>query len=101
MMYILEIVFLYGHKTAYDIRISNWSSDVCSSDLNHVRLHDQALRHIADLRLDGIGRPDREQRLMLLRRQLCFPRLGFAEPLKAPQRETKFRKRGITDVGQF
>src|SRR3546814_16729211 len=34
---------------------------------SRVRLHDQALRHISDRRLVGIGRPDREQRLMLLR----------------------------------
>src|SRR3546814_4176827 len=25
--------FLYKRKTAYDMRISDWSSDVCSSDL--------------------------------------------------------------------
>src|SRR3546814_4349513 len=34
-----------------------------------MRLHDEALRHIADRRSVGIGGPDREQRLMLLRRQ--------------------------------
>src|SRR3546814_1180304 len=27
-------VFLFKHKTAYDMRISDWSSDVCSSDLS-------------------------------------------------------------------
>src|SRR3546814_6947021 len=26
-------VFFFKHKTAYDVRISDWSSDVCSSDL--------------------------------------------------------------------
>src|SRR3546814_8201562 len=26
-------VFVFKHKTAYDMRISDWSSDVCSSDL--------------------------------------------------------------------
>src|SRR3546814_14969720 len=25
--------FFFKHKTAYDVRISDWSSDVCSSDL--------------------------------------------------------------------
>src|SRR3546814_9521638 len=31
----LDVVmfFLFKHKTAYDMRISDWSSDVCSSDL--------------------------------------------------------------------
>src|SRR3546814_10593157 len=26
-------LFFFKHKTAYDMRISDWSSDVCSSDL--------------------------------------------------------------------
>src|SRR3546814_8105820 len=35
-MWLLELVFfffLFKQKTAYDMRISDWSSDVCSSDL--------------------------------------------------------------------
>src|SRR3546814_14542676 len=28
-------VFLFKQKTAYEMRISDWSSDVCSSDLQH------------------------------------------------------------------
>src|SRR3546814_9589153 len=27
------IIFLFNQKTAYEMRISDWSSDVCSSDL--------------------------------------------------------------------
>src|SRR3546814_6761552 len=29
-------VFFFKQKTAYELRISDWSSDVCSSDLVHV-----------------------------------------------------------------
>src|SRR3546814_1742200 len=29
----LLLVFFFKHKTAYEMRISDWSSDVCSSDL--------------------------------------------------------------------
>src|SRR3546814_2467699 len=29
----LFFIFVFKHKTAYDMRISDWSSDVCSSDL--------------------------------------------------------------------
>src|SRR3546814_9708606 len=29
--------FVFKHKTAYEMRISDWSSDVCSSDLNRTR----------------------------------------------------------------
>src|SRR3546814_1429618 len=29
-----SFVFFFKQKTAYEMRISDWSSDVCSSDLN-------------------------------------------------------------------
>src|SRR3546814_5442991 len=29
--------FFFKQKTAYEMRISDWSSDVCSSDLPHLR----------------------------------------------------------------
>src|SRR3546814_4627685 len=29
----MSSVFFFKHKTAYEMRISDWSSDVCSSDL--------------------------------------------------------------------
>src|SRR3546814_20520837 len=39
-------VFFFKQKTAYDMRISDWSSDVCSSDL----VEDAALRLARHLR---------------------------------------------------
>src|SRR3546814_1336824 len=42
--------FFFKQKTAYEMRISDWSSDVCSSDLDDVRLV---------LAQDGIARPSR------------------------------------------
>src|SRR3546814_9587291 len=30
----IEFFYFYKQKTAYEMRISDWSSDVCSSDLN-------------------------------------------------------------------
>src|SRR3546814_1818565 len=33
MASIHELVFFFKQKTAYEVRISDWSSDVCSSDL--------------------------------------------------------------------
>src|SRR3546814_4374549 len=29
------VCFFFKQKTAYEVRISDWSSDVCSSDLDH------------------------------------------------------------------
>src|SRR3546814_3856439 len=31
---VLSFFFFFKQKTAYEMRISDWSSDVCSSDLN-------------------------------------------------------------------
>src|SRR3546814_5968482 len=36
--YIISLLFFFfKQKTAYEMRISDWSSDVCSSDLNYGR----------------------------------------------------------------
>src|SRR3546814_4552241 len=32
-------LFFFKQKTAYEMRISDWSSDVCSSDLNVIPTH--------------------------------------------------------------
>src|SRR3546814_9118779 len=34
-LYCFGVFFLFKHMPAYDVRISDWSSDVCSSDLEH------------------------------------------------------------------
>src|SRR3546814_5815240 len=48
MMYVL----FFKQKTAYELRISDWSSDVCSSDL-------------ADFLLDALGRAFTDQEVMV------------------------------------
>src|SRR3546814_17882463 len=59
---LLDWFFFFKQKTAYEMRISDWSSDVCSSDLrsqpHFVDLACRCQRHIwnAD---DGIGNPPR------------------------------------------
>src|SRR3546814_8458580 len=40
VIYSFFFFFFFKHKTAYEMRISDWSSDVCSSDLNNLQLHD-------------------------------------------------------------
>src|SRR3546814_1407000 len=34
MFYLSEFLFFFKQKTAYEMRISDWISDVCSSDLD-------------------------------------------------------------------
>src|SRR3546814_4105033 len=38
----LDVIFFFKQKTAYEMRISDWSSDVCSSDL--LVLNDSVVR---------------------------------------------------------
>src|SRR3546814_1310481 len=43
-------VFFFKQKTAYEMRISDWSSDVCSSDL---RRDEQVLEYAASFEIGG------------------------------------------------
>src|SRR3546814_20094353 len=52
--------FFFKQKTAYELRISDWSSDVCSSDLiggfrNHRHVDGDAVALLDAARLQGIG----------------------------------------------
>src|SRR3546814_2472045 len=56
-MFCSLFVFFFKQKTAYELRISDWSSDVCSSDLRQDadRLHRQSQqpdRHLRPARRD-------------------------------------------------
>src|SRR3546814_5768502 len=46
----MTVFLLFKHKTSYEMRISDWSSDVCSSDLIHCLEHVERLArpHLAD-----------------------------------------------------
>src|SRR3546814_2139829 len=53
----MVLVFFVKQKTAYEMRISDWSSDVCSSDLLRVLHIEMDLRHRGDqCELREIGR---------------------------------------------
>src|SRR3546814_4061833 len=60
------IYFFFKPKTAYEMRISDWSSDVCSSDLlgqavaRH-RPHDHAALEQLDIDARGIAHPDQHE----------------------------------------
>src|SRR3546814_13061944 len=43
-MYLMYVIFFFKQKTAYEMRISDWSSDVCSSDLSFRRRRRPARR---------------------------------------------------------
>src|SRR3546814_19788215 len=49
MALVMSFFFFFKQKTAYEMRISDWSSDVCSSDLGGT-----AVRHPRDARIDAL-----------------------------------------------
>src|SRR3546814_3906863 len=62
----LFMFFFFKQKTAYEMRISDWSSDVCSSDLGIIDAVIAVVellqaghigRHVAVGRADDTGRP--------------------------------------------
>src|SRR3546814_6926934 len=90
---VYSLFFFFKQKTAYEMRISDWSSDVCSSDLLPVgRLR----RHPDRLRRHG------QERLRRLPRRLPRPqgRIGTAAvaSLERPTGKTTIRA-GRLEIG--
>src|SRR3546814_1644288 len=52
-LYIIEFIsssfFFFKQKTSYELRISDWSSDVCSSDLLYIEAKRRPLYLVADI----------------------------------------------------
>src|SRR3546814_1310101 len=65
--------FFVKQKTAYEMRISDWSSDVCSSDLQYRR--QERAEHAPDqcFAPNHIAQPDDESIAPCLRRGQCLP----------------------------
>src|SRR3546814_3128835 len=61
---VIGVLFFFKQKTAYEMRISDWSSDVCSSDLRQAQ--GRAAHHG---RLSGLQRDDPPVCLRLSRRR--------------------------------
>src|SRR3546814_8763355 len=73
------VFFFFKQKTAYEMRISDWSSDVCSSDLARQQPHIGIGEQTVDPRIlarpyEGAVRGDRANaRLAIERRQAVEP----------------------------
>src|SRR3546814_8599722 len=68
----LFCIFFFKQKTAYEMRISDWSSDVCSSDLGHIGIKPPALLACRRVQRDHnvLGRADIKAIAVLERRIL-------------------------------
>src|SRR3546814_3506283 len=71
----LLVVFFFKQKTAYEMRISDWSSDVCSSDLH---FHRRAMRRREEHRVTGAqsGRVRRAETKVAITAQLWKQGVG-------------------------
>src|SRR3546814_6222662 len=95
-------VFFFKQKTAYELRISGWSSDVCSSDL---RAKMNSILHLAISR--GNGKPN-EYRMNDLRTLLVATLITLVAsacatqfkrvPLNEPLRPTSETRAGATET---
>src|SRR3546814_15516034 len=74
--------FFFKQKTAYEMRISDWSSDVCSSDLQRVDLAVEP---------DDLAVDDVEGRFSELRQRLEDAAAGFEDLLFVGERDRRSR----------
>src|SRR3546814_1530183 len=78
----MSFFFFFKQKTAYEMRISDWSSDVCSSDLHDART--QAVRARRKFPARGALPPPHPRRAGRRPADLRFP----AQIGRAPCRES-------------
>src|SRR3546814_11064194 len=71
LLLLLVVFFFFKQKTAYEMRISDWSSDVCSSDLQGFRRQGRARRDGRERHLRPLRRPQG-----LYGARLCADRQG-------------------------
>src|SRR3546814_17043965 len=97
-MYFVFVFFFFKQKTAYEMRISDWSSDVCSSDLpigDREGSHDpgSAIRTDAQIARDRRQRNIRDRRIENLHEGSKGKRKGRQGKDPSPQR----RRAGLTN----
>src|SRR3546814_6018899 len=85
-------VFFFKQKTAYEMRISDWSSDVCSSDLGGQRRGVRGLEHPVPLAVDHralllrVAAPEQEHQALALAVEGPDDMVGEAFPARSEER---------------
>src|SRR3546814_8697205 len=88
MVVLCSFFFFFKQKTAYEVRISDWSSDVCSSDLIVRRRAVGARSRLYPRRIEGGGRRLRRVRADGDRRDRCR---GARRGGRAAEADRQFR----------
>src|SRR3546814_8139701 len=95
---IFVFFFFFKQKTAYDMRISDWSSDVCSSDLLPMSTSfAMSIRSLANLRIDSSGPSTASGGMMALTREPSAGRastIGCDSSTRRREEERRVGKRG-------
>src|SRR3546814_1142880 len=104
-MICFSVIFFFKQKTAYDMRISDWSSDVCSSDLIRLaeiplhRFQQSASRH-CESRIGGLHNgwplPSWEKNMASLSRLLLERELRAAADPRHGRNAPRFPKDGAS-----
>src|SRR3546814_9222050 len=101
MLVVLVVCFFFfKQKTAYEVRISDWSSDVCSSDLpwrwRSLPKFDRAMHS------DGHGQAVANRPIELVRKgqRLRSVRLSLATDATNRRRQNKFARSEESRVGK-
>src|SRR3546814_2060258 len=91
ILFVSSLFFFFKQKTAYEMRISDWSSDVCSSDLDQVCLVPFVRIAAPDARKVGSGalRPPLER--MVIHAFRCQAVVAIAFDLVAERRSEERR----------
>src|SRR3546814_6199583 len=69
---LFQCVFFFKQKTAYELRISDWSSDVCSSDLLQVGIVQRPFGGLAFADVERNGQNAGGSPFGVLQRNLAF-----------------------------
>src|SRR3546814_5471617 len=78
-IFYLGLIFFFKQKTAYEMRISDWSSDVCSSDLRDGLLSCAPAGHFPLLHADS-------EQSVYVHAAGCRRRLAVALPRRSEER---------------
>src|SRR3546814_8264817 len=90
--------FFYKRKTAYDMRISDWSSDVCSSDLQHVSPGKQRNRMVCKSPVARTLEPNADFTMMILGNASGIKRLLRIDGRPEPHPPTNMRVAGSLKI---
>src|SRR3546814_19195477 len=86
-----DIFFFFKHKTAYEMRISDWSSDVCSSDLAdlHASAQQRAAEACRSASRYSVGASRRSiRRVRCVHQQRPGARRAHRRPIEFPDRKS-------------